>query len=81
MSSTFTESGYCRRCQQKRNASMHYFERMKRNENNLANIRSLLGVSNKPNRFTLQRIEDLMELAAESLEREWAEEAHKRMFA
>ncbi len=40
-----------------------YYVRMKRNESNLAYIREKLGVTNRPNEVTLQRIEDLQDMA------------------
>jgi len=46
------------------NRSARYFDRMKRNESNLAYIREKLGVTGRPNRVTLQRIDDLQEAAA-----------------
>ncbi len=45
------------------NRSARYFNRMKRNESNLAYIRAALGVKGRPNRVTLQRIEDLQDMA------------------
>ena len=47
-----------------RDREQRYFERAKRVEGNLADIRAKLGVSNQPNRVTLQRIDDLQEAAA-----------------
>ncbi len=47
--------------EQKRSA--RYFERMKRNESNLAYIRAALGVTGLNNVYTLQRIEDLQDMA------------------
>ena len=43
--------------------SERYWDRMKRTESNLAYIREALGVTGRPNRVTLQRIEDLQDLA------------------
>lgn len=50
--------------QEERERSTRYFDRMTRVEGNLADIRTLLGVSNRPNRATLQRIEDIQTMAA-----------------
>ncbi len=48
--------------EQKRSA--RYFERMTTNASNLADIRAKLGVKGRPNRVTLQRIDDLQNAAA-----------------
>jgi len=50
--------------EEERQRSARYFERMKRNESNLAYIRAKLGVKGRPNRVTLQRIDDVQEAAA-----------------
>ena len=47
--------------EEERQRSTRYFERMKNAESNLADIRKTLGVSNRPQRFTMQRIADLIE--------------------
>lgn len=60
---TFDHDNYCYGCGQKRNAKYHYLERAKRNETNLAELRAKLGVTGKPNWMTLQRIEDILDLA------------------
>jgi hypothetical protein len=49
--------------EEERQRSARYFERMKRNESNLAYIRAKLGVKGRPNRVTLQRIDDLQAFA------------------
>ena len=43
--------------------SARYFERMTRVEGNLARIRAKLGVTNRPNEVTLERIDDLQAAA------------------
>ena len=44
--------------------STRYFDRFTRVEGNLADIRKALGVSNRPQKVTLQRIDDLLNMAA-----------------
>ncbi len=60
---TFNHDTHCRNCRQELGAKYHYSERMQRAEGNLAYIREKLGVSGRPNTVTLQRIEDIEDLA------------------
>jgi len=61
---TFNHDTHCPNCRQELDAKYHYYDRAKRNESNLAYIREKLGVTGRPNRVTLQRIDDLLDFAA-----------------
>ena len=85
---TFDHNSRCVKCGQLWNAKSYYFERMKTKESQLAEIRYALGVSGRPHKTTMDRIDVLnmvvnrmlAEAVSQARQQQWAEEAHERMF-
>ena len=81
---TFNHAQFCVKCGQMRDAKYYYLDRMKTKEMQLAEIRRELEVSNRPHGATIARIKDMKFLINRLLDeiiKDWAEEAHRKMFS
>ena len=88
---TFDHATHCKSCLQMRNAKYYYFDRMTTKASQLADIRRALEVSGRSQKTTMHRITTMKVMITNLLDyvdgntdlfhKQWAEEAHRKMFS